>query len=174
VVIGVSTAIADCPSLTTRHVPGPDAVRVVIDPQGRLPADHGLVHDDAAATLVIRATDDRPFETRLSGRATALYVRARDRTIPPSDVVGALARRGMTRLLIEGGGITVSRFLEAGLLHRLQLAVSPLILGAGRPALPVTPAACLDQALRPSGRRYVMGEDVLFDLCVEPPARGTA
>ncbi len=174
VVIGVSTAVADCPQLTTRHVPGPDAVRVVIDPKGRLPADSGLVHDSAATTLVIRATDGGPRETRLSAQATALHVRAKDGAIAPADVVAVLAERGLTRLLIEGGGVTVSRFLEAGVLHRLQLAVSPVILGAGRPALPVAPAACLDRALRPSGRRYVMGEDVLFDLCVEEPPRATA
>lgn len=174
VVIGVSTAVADCPQLTTRHVPGPDAVRVVIDPKGRLPADSGLLHDGAATTLVIRATDGEPCETPLSAQATALHVRATDGAIAPADVVAALAERGLTRLLVEGGGVTVSRFLEAGVLHRLQLAVSPVILGAGRPALPVSPATCLDRALRPSGRRYVMGEDVLFDLCVEEPPRATA
>ena len=48
VVIGVSTAIADCPQLTTRHVDGPDAVRVVIDPHGRLPDDSGLLRVEAA------------------------------------------------------------------------------------------------------------------------------
>lgn len=174
VVIGVGTAVADSPQLTTRHVPGPDAVRVVIDPKGRLPKDSGLVHDAAAPTLVIRATDGEPGETRLSAQATALHVRATNGAIAPADVVAVLAERRLTRLLIEGGGVTVGRFLEAGALHRLQLAVSPVILGAGRPALPVTPAECLDRALRPTGRRYVMGEDVLFDLCVEAPPRTTA
>ena len=174
VVIGVSTAIADCPQLTTRHVDGPDAVRVVIDPHGRLPDDSGLLRDEAATTLVVRGTDGAPCETRLSAQAAAVHLPATDGRIAPAEVVAALTDRGLTRLLIEGGGVTVSRFLEAGLLHRLQLAISPLILGAGRPALPVTPAAGLEQALRPSGRRYVMGQDVLFDLCVERPAPGTA
>ena len=174
VVIGVSTAIADCPQLTTRHVDGPDAVRVVIDPHGRLPDDSGLLRDEAATTLVVRGTDGAPCETRLSAQATAVHLPATDGRIAPAEVVAALTDRGLTRLLIEGGGVTVSRFLEAGLLHRLQLAISPLILGAGRPALPVTPAAGLEQALRPSGRRYVMGQDVLFDLCVERPAPRTA
>ena len=32
VIVGVGTAIADDPQLTTRHVPGPSPVRVVIDP----------------------------------------------------------------------------------------------------------------------------------------------
>lgn len=174
VVIGVSTAIADCPSLTTRHVPGPHAVRVVIDPHGRLPADSGLLCDEAAETLVVRGTDGAAFATRLSAQAVALHLSGRNGTIAPADVVTALAARGLTRLLIEGGGVTVSRFLEGGQLDRLQLVVSPLILGKGRPALPVTPASCLDQARRLSGRRHVLGEDVLFDLRVERLANGAA
>jgi diaminohydroxyphosphoribosylaminopyrimidine deaminase/5-amino-6-(5-phosphoribosylamino)uracil reductase len=100
----------------------------------------------------------------------ALHLPATDGQIAPATVIAALAARGMTRLLIEGGGVTVGRFLEAGLLHRLQLAIAPLILGAGRPALPVTPVDHLDQARRPACRRYVMGEDVLFDLCLEGPS----
>jgi riboflavin-specific deaminase-like protein len=172
VVIGVSTAVADCPRLTTRHVPGPHPVRVVIDPRGRLPADCGLLRDGASPTLVIRGTDGPPFETALSAQAAALHLPCRDGAIAPDQVTAALARRGLTRLLVEGGGFTVSRFLEAGLLDRLQLAISPLILGAGRPALPVTPVARLDQALRPSCRRFLMGDDVLFDLGLQHQGAG--
>jgi diaminohydroxyphosphoribosylaminopyrimidine deaminase / 5-amino-6-(5-phosphoribosylamino)uracil reductase len=158
--------VADRPRLTTRHVPGPHPVRVVIDPRGRLPPGSNLLHDGAAPTLILRGTDGEPFERPLSGQATALHLPAAEGRIEPARIVAALAARGLTRLLIEGGGVTVGRFLEAGLLERLQLAVSPVIIGAGRPALPVTPVERLDQALRPSCRRFLMGEDVLFDLCL--------
>ena len=172
VVIGVSTAIADCPRLTTRHVPGPHATRVVIDPRGRLPAGSGLLHDGAAQTLIVRGTEGGTFEEPLAPRATILHLPWDGAGIEPARIVAALAARGLTRLLVEGGGVTVGRFLEAGLLDRLQLAVSPLIIGAGRPALPVAPVERLDEALRPPCRRHVMGEDVLFDLCLRPPATG--
>ena len=91
-----------------------------------------------------------------------------DGMIPPADVVAALAALGVGRLLVEGGGVTVGRFLDAGLIDRLQLAVSPLILGSGRPALPVAPADRLDQGLRPRCRAHAMGADVLFDLSLTP------
>src|SRR5262249_31784085 len=38
VVVGVGTALADDPQLTVRRVAGPNPARVVIDPNGRLPA----------------------------------------------------------------------------------------------------------------------------------------
>lgn len=164
VVIGVGTALADSPRLTTRHVPGPHPVRVVIDPRGRLPAGSGLLDDGAGPTFVVRGGDGPSKPIRLSAQATVLHLPATAAGIEPRDLVAALAARGLTRILVEGGGCTVGRFLDAGMLDRLQLAVSPLILGAGRPALPVTPVERLDQALRPACRSYPMGSDVLFDL----------
>jgi riboflavin-specific deaminase-like protein len=174
VLIGVSTAVADEPRLTTRHVPGPSPVRVVLDPRGRLPAGAGLLRDGAAPTLVIRLTTGGTCEQRLGERATALHLPGEGGRIEPASIVAALAARGLGRLLVEGGGRTVSCFLEAGLLDRLQLAISPLILGAGRPALPIAPVERLDQALRPAARRYLMGEDVLFDLELRPPGSACA
>jgi len=79
-------------------------------------------------------------------------------------LVAELKRRGLRRLLIEGGGTTVSRFLRAGLLDRLQICVAPLLIGSGRPGIALSEIASLDQALRPPCRVYPMGGDVLFDL----------
>ena len=42
-------------------------------------------------------------------------------------------------MFIEGGGVTVSRFLEANLLDRLQIAVAPVLIGEGRPAIRLRP-----------------------------------
>ena len=164
VLIGVGTALADGPRLTTRNVVGPHAVRVVVDPRGRLPATCGLLCDGAATTLVIRATDGTAFTSRISDQGTALHLPSQDGAIAPAASLRALAEHGMSCVLVEGGGITVGRFLEAGLIDQLQLVVSPLIIGAGRPALPVAPADRLDQALRPACSRHLLGEDVMFDL----------
>ena len=43
-----------------------------------------------------------------------------------------LARRGLRRIFVEGGGITVSRFLVAGLLDRLHVTIAPLLIGGAR------------------------------------------
>ena len=75
-----------------------------------------------------------------------------------------LRARGLRRILVEGGGVTVSRFLQAGLLDRLHLTVSPMIIGSGRPSILLDAIATLDEALRPPCRRFTLGEDILFDL----------
>ena len=50
-------------------------------------------------------------------------------------VLDLLARRGLRRVFVEGSGITVSRFLAAGCLRRLQITIAPLIIGSGRPSI---------------------------------------
>ncbi len=162
VVIGASTAVLDQPRLTTRHVEGPSAVRVVIDPRGRLQGTSPLLHDGAAPTLVLRA--GAGAERRLTDQAWVVPVGEIGDGISPRRILAILRDRGLERLLIEGGGNTVSRFLACGCLDRLQLIVAPVLLGAGRPAVSLPPVERLAAALRPACRRYLLAEDVLFDL----------
>src|SRR5439155_1473649 len=56
-------------------------------------------------------------------------------------VLATLAARGLRRILVEGGGITVSRFLAAGALDRLHVTVAPLLIGSGIPAFTLPEAA---------------------------------
>ena len=72
----------------------------------------------------------------------------------------------------EGGGITVSRFLQAGLLDRLHVTVAPMLIGSGRPALTLPPIGTLAQALRPRCRHF---QQCLGKGLSRPPnARGSA
>ena len=67
-------------------------------------------------------------------------------------------------ILVEGGGITVSRFLQAGALDRLHVSVASLIIGSGRPSITLPPVDTLDDALRPPVRHFTLGTDLLFDV----------
>jgi dihydrofolate reductase len=50
----------------------------------------------------------------------------------PRNVVDRLARRGMTHLYIDGG-VTIQRFLNAGLIDRMTITRVPVIIGDGIP-----------------------------------------
>jgi len=169
IVVGAGTIAADDPQLTTRLVPGPNPVRVVLDPNRRLDSGYRVFTDGAAPTvLACRARHaDRP-----QGAAEVLAVPDTDGAFDLAALLAALHARGWRRVFVEGGGRTVSAFLAAGLLDRLQLAVAPFIIGDGRPAIRLPPPARLGDCRRPSHRIYRMGEDILFDcdLAAAPPA----
>jgi riboflavin-specific deaminase-like protein len=162
VIVGAGTVAADDPRLTTRLVPGPSPLRVVIDPRGRLPADRNVFNDGAAATLVVRDAAFAPGHG--SGSAQTLPVPCPEGRADLAALLAALHERGCHAVLVEGGGVTVSAFLAAGLLDRLQIAVAPLVIGAGRPGLRLPPATSLAACLRPQHELYRMGDDVLFDF----------
>ena len=81
----------------------------------------------------------------------------------------ALAARGLRVLLVEGGGVTVSRCLQAGLLDRLHLVIAPVIIGTGRRGLQLPSPVRMADCLRPAAQRYPLGDDVLWDLALRSP-----
>jgi diaminohydroxyphosphoribosylaminopyrimidine deaminase / 5-amino-6-(5-phosphoribosylamino)uracil reductase len=161
VVVGASTVEFDDPQLTTRLVPGKNPVRVVIDPNLRLAFDRRVFTDGAVQTLVVCADD-----AAVAGRkhpAELVRVPRNGQYLPPGAIADALGRRGLNRLFVEGGGVTVSRFIEAGALDRLHVTIGPLLVGSGRPGIVLPGIDRVDQALRPVTRRFELGADVLFD-----------
>jgi diaminohydroxyphosphoribosylaminopyrimidine deaminase/5-amino-6-(5-phosphoribosylamino)uracil reductase len=78
-------------------------------------------------------------------------------------VLAALAARGITRLLVEGGATVHAAFLDRDLADRLEVFTSPVLLGAaGHGAVEPLAALTLGEAprFRPLARRS-LGADVL-------------
>ena len=51
---------------------------------------------------------------------------------PPADLVAKLAARGFKHIYVDGG-VTIQRFLQAGLIDRLTIARVPVLIGTGIP-----------------------------------------
>jgi riboflavin-specific deaminase-like protein len=163
VVIGAQTACTDDPELTTRLVPGRHPVRVVLDPRRRAGSNLRVLRDGAAPTLLVTARGARSEPGALGAHVEVIEVGAVDRKLDLREVLAALAARGLSRIFVEGGGITVSRFLQEGLLHRLQLAIAPKIVGSGTHAFELAPIAELSDAITVKCRRFALGADILID-----------
>ena len=171
VIVGARTVENDNPRLTTRLVSGDNPLRVVLDPKRRLAESHHVFSDGDAKTV------------RVTGRASGgsarggndLEVGYVDDRLDLHDLVRQLRARGCARIFVEGGGVTVSSFLEAGLLDRLHIAVAPLLIGEGRPAIRMAPRRLLKDCMKVHPRIYRTGEDVLFDCDLRAnAAAGTA
>lgn len=169
VVVGAGTVEADDPQLTVRHVGGPQPVRVLLDPRGRVAPGRRVLRDPEAPTLHLHGEGACPAGSA-AAHVTRLALPLTGGGFAPAALLEALADQGLERVLIEGGGVTVSRFLEAGVLHRLHLLMAPLLIGSGRPGLSMTPIATLAEARRPASRTFRCGDDTLFDLDLEAPA----
>ena len=168
IVVGAGTVAADDPQLTTRHVSGPSPLRVVLDPMRRLGEHYKVFRDNAAETLYVCSQSVvAPGETHV-GRAILVAVADTPHGLDVAEVTRILRARGCHRIFVEGGGVTVSMFLEANLLDRLQVAIAPLIIGNGRPAIRLPPRLALSDCHRPPYRVFRMGNDMFFDCDLKP------
>jgi diaminohydroxyphosphoribosylaminopyrimidine deaminase / 5-amino-6-(5-phosphoribosylamino)uracil reductase len=172
IVVGAGTVAADNPQLTTRRVAGESPVRAIVDPQRRLETSARVFVDEAAPTLYFCGRSRiAAGETHIGAAAVIGIDETDDGGANAAQVLAHLRERGCARVFVEGGGVTVSAFLEANLLDRLQITVAPVFIGDGRPAIRLSPPNRLRDCLRPPCRVFRMGGDVLFDCDLSAAAR---
>ncbi|MDR6952555.1 riboflavin-specific deaminase-like protein [Ancylobacter sp. 3268] len=168
VVVGVGTVLADDPQLTTRRVEGRSPARVVIDRSGRTSRDAKWLRQDGCKRIV--------FSENAAGWPDAVErigTECDPDVFEPARLVAALAARGHRIILVEGGAATISRFIDAGMVDRLHICLSPMILGSGRAVLDLRPIDNLCDAIRPHARPYLLDDgNVLYDCDLRRTAGG--
>jgi diaminohydroxyphosphoribosylaminopyrimidine deaminase/5-amino-6-(5-phosphoribosylamino)uracil reductase len=155
ILVGIGTVLADDPLLTCR-LPGMEVrspVRVVLDRALRIPGSSKLVHSARETPLWVMTSNlsEAPAAMKL-GAAGAQVIRVATTTAPPPGlglkaVLHALAEKGITRLLVEGGARVASSFVAANLVDEVWLLRGPDPVGAdGVPALDALPVSALTQS----------------------------
>src|SRR3954470_22527549 len=100
VIVGAGTVAADDPQLTTRKVPGPSPLRVVLDPSGRLAEHYKVFTDDSAETLYICTEGGlKPGETTI-GQASIQTVNDAPNGVDAAAVLALLRQRGCYRIFV--------------------------------------------------------------------------
>jgi diaminohydroxyphosphoribosylaminopyrimidine deaminase/5-amino-6-(5-phosphoribosylamino)uracil reductase len=154
ILVGIGTVRADDPLLTCR-LPGMEArspVRVVLDRSLRIPGASRLVHSARETPLWVMTSSlsEAPAAMKL-GAAGAQVIRVATTATPPGldliAVLHALADKGITRLLVEGGARVASSFIAAGLVDEVWLLLGPDAIGAeGVAALDALPLSAITQS----------------------------
>ena len=130
ILVGVETVLADDPELTVRlpDYAGTHPLRVVLDSRLRTPATARVASGN---TLILTTAAPRAV-----GQAEVVAVAADDGRPAIAAVLDALTARGVTSLLIEGGGRVAASFLQAGVVDAIEWFRAPILLGGeGRPCV---------------------------------------
>jgi len=135
VLVGSGTAIADDPQLTVR-LPGMEdrrPVRVVADGRLQLPLTHRLIASaQETPTWILTRKDCDKHRRRAFEEAGCEIIQLPVHENELLDLRGGLtglAQRGITRVLVEGGGRLAASLLEAELVDRLMVFRGPLVIG---------------------------------------------
>jgi diaminohydroxyphosphoribosylaminopyrimidine deaminase/5-amino-6-(5-phosphoribosylamino)uracil reductase len=165
ILIGIGTALADNPLLTCR-LPGLEdhsPLRVVLDTRLQLNEWSKLAQSAGETPTLVFTTSDGGGSLAACGVEVVKVARDVRGRPDLAAVLAALGRRGITRLLVEGGATVHAAFLDRGLADRLEIFRSPLVLGAaGHDGVDSLAAMTLGEAprFRPTGRRS-LGPDLL-------------
>ena len=137
ILVGINTALADNPSLTTRlkEYQGRNPVRIVVDSRARLPLTAKLVTDGAARTIVA-VTEQAPAERveALRSAGVEIIVAGSSNHVDMHSLMEQLGAMKISSVLVEGGGSVNFSLLQAGLVDRVYAFIAPKLVG-GRDAL---------------------------------------
>ncbi len=152
IVAGIGTVLADDPLLTARP-PGPRVpTRVVLDGRARLPLESRLVQTAAEIPVLVAATAAASEAdcSKLREHGCEVLVFAGSPRIPIVPLLAELSRRGMTNVLVEGGGQVLGSFLDAGQLDAVDVFIAPIVEGGNHANTPARGAGCalMHDALR--------------------------
>lgn len=154
IMVGAGTAATDDPQLTCR-LPGMavrSPLRIAADSRLRIPLTHHLVSGAKTQPTLFLTLDGS------SPRAQALRECGVDLMVLPPGPEGGLdmaegmrmlGERGITRLMVEGGGRLVASLMRAGLVDRLICCRAPIVIGGdGIPGIAALGIDSPDQAPR--------------------------
>ncbi len=157
ILTGMGTALADNPALTCR-LPGMlerSPVRVLLDAQLRIPLAMSLIATARETpTWIFGASGASAMaEQVLRDKGVEVFrVKEKDRRLDLAQVLKILAKRGITRLMVEGGPKVAASFVQADLVDEAVLFRSPNAIGPdGIDALEGLPLKALTKHLRSLG-----------------------
>jgi len=139
VVVGIGTALADDPLLTSRvEDVTRQPRRVVFDSTGRLPLDSQLVADHAEVPLTVVVSRAAPRTATDALEMAGVHVVVATGEHEPARIRSALDQLGaldppVTSILLEGGPHLAGAFFDAGEIDEVRLFIAPVVLG-GRAA----------------------------------------
>ncbi len=169
ILVGIGTVLADNPSLTTRlpEGGGKNPIRIILDSELRIPLDANVVNTAEAKTIIVttESADEGKLTTLREKGVECIFVSKKETGLDLDAMLVALYQKGITDVLVEGGGEINASFLRAGLIDKYFIYIAPKLLGGRNSLTPFTGRDVdrMDEALNVVFEKVdKMGED----LCI--------
>lgn len=169
ILVGSRTVMLDDPSLTCRVVNGysKDPIRVVLDAGEYLDSKRRIFQLNSEAPTWVAVSADRDYPEA----DDVIRVPKGDGGVDMAVLMDELGKRGVTSLLIEGGGTTHASAFMAGIVDKVMFFVAPKILGGRAAVSPVEGPGfeTIDEAIQLDHMTATpVGQDLLIEAYVRP------
>ena len=172
IIVGVGTILQDNPNLTVRNSSGEpqyrQPIRVVVDTSHRTP-DDALIYKTPGSVIVVTSTTDNMDlsnnTTKTNPDLEILVCRSKEGSVDLISLLAILCERGITNVLVEGGGTLLGSFFDLGLIDKVVAFISPLLIGGNQSISPIEGqgSRTIGDAVRlKHSRSVIVGDDVMM------------
>lgn len=127
VLVGVNTIIQDNPHLGVRIKGKKDPLRIVIDPNLRIPLNCQVLRDSNVLLVTTSQAADKKIS--LLKKKGVGVLKFSDKQIPLTKLLAYLIEKEITSILVEGGGKTLGHFVDEKLFDKVYAFYAPIIIG---------------------------------------------
>lgn len=167
IMVGAKTIIKDNPSLTTRFVRGKNPIRIVIDGKLRIAPTSNIIKSAKKIKTIIVTTpknSKRKIAALEKEGVEFIFLKAsKTGVIDLKVVIRILYKKGIQKLLVEGGAALIALFLKSSLADKIIVIVSPKILGRGTESVGELGIKNIKRALKLRFKSVKsVGEDIVY------------
>lgn len=134
ILVGIGTITSDNPALTTRlsDKQGKDAIRIVLDSHGRTPTSAKVFNPESEVGVIIAVTpqaSDKNIVVLEKAGAEVIVTSEKEGRVCFKSLMETLGVRGITSVLVEGGGKVNTSALESGVVDKAMCFIAPKFIG---------------------------------------------
>jgi 3,4-dihydroxy 2-butanone 4-phosphate synthase/GTP cyclohydrolase II len=133
ILVGIETVLADDPQLSVRLVDGPHPQPVVLDTRLRTPLAARLLKGRNGRPWLVGAADNSQDKVKAMTAAGADVLPCRREEnhgrLDLTQTLSILHKRGIRRLMVEGGARVITSFIRAQLVDLFIITIAPKLVG---------------------------------------------
>lgn len=129
ILVGIGTVLNDNPRLDCRLVRGKDPIKVIVDSRLRIPLNAEILKKNGVIIACGKMFDKRKKKRLEAFGIEFIICDDGHGSVALRKLMGELAKKGVTSVLLEGGGELNESMLKEGLIDRLSIFIAPKIIG---------------------------------------------
>ncbi len=169
ILVGIETVLTDNPKLTVKekYVHNPkQPIKIILDSKLRIPEESNVLK--AGKTIIATISNKiRKFNENVE----IIRCKEKNGKIDLNELMKILYKKGIRKLLVEGGSTVIWEFLKNGIVDEMFIYFSPIIIGGDAPTIAGGDGAKKDEeTIKMEIKKIVrMGEGYLVKLVPKSP-----
>jgi 2,5-diamino-6-(ribosylamino)-4(3H)-pyrimidinone 5'-phosphate reductase len=129
ILVGKNTISIDDPLLTVRYVKGKNPIRIILDSKASLSTKSRVIETAKKIPTILVISENTPRKVEKFITKGVEVIRCGKNKINLKKLLEILGKKGIKRIVVEGGGTTNWYFFKEKLVDEIIITVTPYVLG---------------------------------------------